>query len=1018
MASLHELLAQEGFERGKIIKSKEQVKLRQRAAPDESIALPIYICRDLKSFDFSKNKAEKTTLVRNGSSVLSSKRGGSDSGKSNSISMSMPEGVPSRKWNEPAIDEVAVRAVISILSGYVGRYLKDETFRQAIKEKCYLCLARKNKDSDNGVFANIELGIESIEKLVESQGTKKEIKMKSLRNSIRLLSIVASLNSKSSKNGSTGGAPNSYLSACAQLYLSIVYKIEKNDRISARHLLQVFCDSPFLARTHLLPDLWEHFFLPHLLHLKVWYSKEVDFLSNSDYGDKEKKMEALSRVYNDKMDRGTNQFALYYKEWLKVGGQAPPVPSVPLPSTLGYGPSRRRSSDSFTSHSSLNKSLYRAVFGPTLERRSMDLDDRNGALINTWGWEEEEKVFIDEDNLKQQAYVENRTRSHPRSSSQGYRKPNAELWLETHKSEYFRFLPCQSEPTECFVNANHMAANGSIRKAENANLPSIDLSRAISTICSSDSLSDCEIAIRVITKEWLDSHGDPTVEKILSKAQVIEGVLEILFASNDDEILELAISILAEFVSMNEANRHIILNFDPQLDIFMRLLRSSSLFLKAAILLYLVKPKAKQMISSEWVPLVLRVLEFGDQLQTLFTVQCSPQVAAYYFLDQLLTGFDEDRNLENAGQVVSIGGLSLLVKRMEMGDICEKNNAALIIWCCIQADGRCRHYLANNLNKGCIVELLVLGKQRNSYWHAFTLLTELLCLNRIQATDFLKELMCGWGSVKTMHILLVYLQRAQLEERPTVAVILLQLDLLGDPFKCSVYREEVVEAIITGLDCQMCNEKVQKQSAKALLILGGRFSYTGEAAAEKWLLKEAGFCDESSGDSFHGKDIIVNSTFMHLNEDDDATENWQRKAAIVMLTSGNKRLLAALSASIANGIPCLARASLVTISWITSFLHSIGDHNLQSAACSILVPQLIESLNYDKALEERVLASFSLLNLLKSSGIYECLLFFIVHKYHKSFFFFNAISLTFSSQLVVSCFPQIVHLKSHHQINK
>ena len=280
------------------------------------------------------------------------------------------------------------------------------------------------------------------------------------------------------------------------------------------------------------------------------------------------------------------------------------------------------------------------------------------------------------------------------------------------------------------MNGNFIVRNDSIRKEEKGYLPASDLTRAITTISSSESLTDCEIAIRVITKAWLDSHGDRVIESALSKAPVIEGILEVLFASSDDEILELGISILAEFVWRKEVNGHIILSSDPQLEIFMKLLRSSSLFLKAAVLLYLLKPKAKQMISMEWIPLVLRVLEFGDQLQTLFTVRCSPQVAAYYILDQLLTGFNEDQNLENARQVVSLGGLSLLAKKIETGDACGRNNAALIISCCIQASGSCRHYLANNLNKASILELLVLGNQKNSTSCAVTLLTELICLNR------------------------------------------------------------------------------------------------------------------------------------------------------------------------------------------------------------------------------------------------------------------------------------------------
>ncbi|OWM71744.1 hypothetical protein CDL15_Pgr005932 [Punica granatum] len=60
--------------------------------------------------------------------------------------------------------------------------------------------------------------------------------------------------------------------------------------------------------------------------------------------------------------------------------------------------------------------------------------------------------------------------------------------------------------------------------------------------------------------------------------------------------------------------------------------------------------------------------------------------------------------------------------------------------------------------------------------------------------------------------------------------------------------------------------------------------------------------------------------------------------------------------------------SLVTLSWLSGFLPCMEDKDLKSTACSIFVPQMLESINYDRAPEERVLASLSLLNLAKSSG--------------------------------------------------
>lgn len=98
------------------------------------------------------------------------------------------------------------------------------------------------------------------------------------------------------------------------------------------------------------------------------------------------------------------------------------------------------------------------------------------------------------------------------------------------------------------------------------------------------------------------------------------------------------------------------------------------------------------------------------------------------------------------------------------------------------------------------------------------------------------------------------------------------------------------------------------------------------------------------------------------------SESWLRKTAAMLLGNGRTRFLTALSSSMDNGIPILARASLVTLSWLSCYLNSMEDKGLKSTACSIFVPQMVRSTSYNRALEERVLASFSLLNLVKGPG--------------------------------------------------
>ncbi|KAK9273543.1 hypothetical protein L1049_018353 [Liquidambar formosana] len=230
---------------------------------------------------------------------------------------------------EPALDEVAVQAMVSIISGYIKRFLRDEDFRTSLRDNCFSSLAfiqlEEGYNADRKVMSNLEQAIETVERAAEESASTKDLKKASLT-----LSVIAGLNSNDLKDGFTSGVPNSKLSACAHVYLSVIYKLQKKDRVSATHLLQVFRDSPFQARTTLLPELWDHLFLPHLSHLKAWYNQESESLT--DTPSRPRKLKLLEKVYNEILDSGTYQFAVYYKDWLTEGVEAPSIPSIRIPS--------------------------------------------------------------------------------------------------------------------------------------------------------------------------------------------------------------------------------------------------------------------------------------------------------------------------------------------------------------------------------------------------------------------------------------------------------------------------------------------------------------------------------------------------------------------------------------------------------------------------------------------------------------------------------------------------------------
>lgn len=106
-------------------------------------------------------------------------------------------------------------------------------------------------------------------------------------------------------------------------------------------------------------------------------------------------------------------------------------------------------------------------------------------------------------------------------------------------------------------------------------------------------------------------------------------------------------------------------------------------------------------------------------------------------------------------------------------------------------------------------------------------------------------------------------------------------------------------------------------------------------------------------------------------EEEKVVEERLKKLALMLLNSGGKRFLMALSNCISDGNPGLSRSCLITVTWMSSSLSPLrGCNDFQPLACSVLAPKLLDSLSYDKVLEERVLASLSLLNVVRHPGTF------------------------------------------------
>lgn len=907
---------------------------------------------------------------------------------------------------EPALDEIAIQAMVSILSGYVRRFVKDESFRASLCQSCISCLSFTNSKEldydESGVIVNFKQAIEAVERVAEELGSPKELKKASLQ-----LSVIAGLNSNDLKDGFTSGIPNSHLAACAHLYLSVIYKLQKKDKVSAKYLLQVFCDSPFQARKFLLPDLWDQLFLPHLSHLRVWYDQEAEAIPNTS--SRARKMKLLEKVYNEILDSGTYQFAVYYKEWLTAGIEAPTVPSIYVPTTsvsgVSQGGSQGPSPDpesspvaSVTSQPMISKRLYEAVFG-----HSNKIGGSNDVNV-----EEGEECFNTCARSFDDTVEDSRMETIPEKHMQEYAAKNlpddaplhadgllmipANAWeLRQIAIEEVKELKEESAVIEYRQNmlSHSMANEVTLKKLAKSvfqlqqtrdSSDSVAAGPLMHSKCmpmhdlynSQSNTRSCEKC--EFKKIWLASHAMSTE---LSVTNYSAGP----FMNYDD---------FEESSFFSSTPKDFICPLTGELFEDPVTLETGQTFERKAIKEWLDRgnrtcPATGKTLGRVEVPVTNFILkrvingwksEHCKNLLVYATQMAGSSInheyrskdeAAILILEKLLTDFNAAERMENAKYLISLGGLHFLVRRFELGNLEEKTHVAMLLSCCIKADGGCRNFIARNIKKSCLVELLH-SKQANSRTNAVMLLTELICLNRRTiVTSFLSGLR-DEGLMNSLHVLLVYLQSSPPKQKPLVAVLLLHFDLMAEPRKYSIYREEAVDAIIASLECSLTDEKVRDQSCRALFILGGQFTYSGEICSESWLLKHAGFYDGSEAHTLHNDDETQTEGIIPEEEEEKAREEWLKNLSVLLLGNGKKSFLECISKCLGSEDSFLVRACLTMVAWLSHALASISDAEFQLSAFSFLIPRLKQNLENER-IEHRILASLCLFNFSKIS---EC----------------------------------------------
>ncbi|KAI3982332.1 hypothetical protein MKX01_037865 [Papaver californicum] len=850
--------------------------------------------------------------------------------------------------SEPALDEVAIQAIISILNGHVKHFLKDKNFRETVRQNCFTCLhstkLEEEPNADNKAITSLEQAIETVERVAKEYANVSKLKKASLQ-----LSFITSLKSTELEDG----FPYSELSACAHIYLSVIYKIQEKDWVSAKHLLQVFCDSPSQARKALLPGLWEYLFLPHLLHLNVWYEKEESTLADTLSAVKKKKQ--LRQVYNETLDSGTYQLATYYKNWLTGRIEPPSLSCIQIPWIFVPGVSRRGSHghspqlgspvSSVSSHPMVSKRLYESVFGfSNIMEGEFEAEDR----------EEQEsfkscltvvEVVADKDGTETLCSPEHEKYSNQLVEELPAKFTDADA---TTEAEADGLLPAIAKLWESHrtIALRDKNLEGEVR---NIHMQRITSSRQRLPHKKASELILKKLAASVFQQQRTESFDNSTTYKDISMNDSHE--------YRDDKISCLEgekRNYLGEESFFSSIPEDFICPFTGELFEEPVTLETGQTFDRTAI--------------KEWFDQGHKTCPVTGQtlkcyaLPTTSFVRVIDHWKSEHCRNLLASVCQIERN-QSAHEIRSKDERAILVLEKllfcsKAGDRCanldEKTRIAALLSCCIESDGGCRNYLAKSLNKACLSELIY-NKQVRTKTNGMLLLTELICLNRgTEITAFLSSLKKE-GKMNIMHVLLVYLQCCSPDQKPLAAVLLLHLDLLVAPQKHSIYREEAVDSITVALKSSLTNEKIRNKCCKALLILGGKFSLSGELLTESWCLRQAGFYDQDSNTNSldNVEDCLsVDKTILLEEDERKSTEDWWKNLTSLLLGNDNKSFLEILSKCLGSKNLYLVRTCLITVTWMSHALTLLPDVDFHLSD-----------------IEHKVLASMSLLNCTK---ITEC----------------------------------------------
>ncbi|KAK3210681.1 hypothetical protein Dsin_015387 [Dipteronia sinensis] len=481
-----------------------------------------------------------------------------------------------------------------------------------------------------------------------------------------------------------------------------------------------------------------------------------------------------------------------------------------------------------------------------------------------------------------------------------------------------------------------------------------ELRLAITNLCMSEILKESEMAVLQIERFWQEANTELDIQTMLSKPPVINGFVEILFNSVDTRVLEATVFLLSELGSRDRSVIQTLTRVESDVECIVALFKKG--LLEAVVLLYILRPSTITLVEMDMMESLLTVIK--QEEEDLHQMCLKPKAASVFLLGQIIRTSEESIASSVASTIVSSKVFDSIIGSL-VADLTEERIAAVgILLRCMQEDGKCRNTIADKAELAPVMESFPAASDGERF-EIVCFLSELAKLNRRTFNEQVLHIIKDEGTFSTMHTLLVYLQTANQDQCPVVAGLLLQLDLLGEPRKMSIYREEAIDILIA---CLRNSEfpAAQIAAAETIKSLQGRFTATGKSLTRAILLKHAGI-GKIYTNLTRMEQIINNSGEIEDNSDEErAAVHWERKMAFVLVSHDFGLLFEALAEGLGSRDAELFSACFESATWLIYMLSLLPDTGILGAARACLLKRLISILRSAKDTEDRVLSLLAL----------------------------------------------------------